>query len=76
MSETALMVPSNLSHNVPALIEAAKASLINLANLYLKTEVAGQSQATLDAKRRDLRRFLAFTTSSAATTGRRNGSSR
>jgi hypothetical protein len=31
-----------------------------LARLYLVTEVAGQSQATLDAKRRDLRRFLAF----------------
>jgi len=60
MPETALMVPSNLSHNVPALIEAAKTSLTDLAKLYLKTEVAGQSQATLEAKRRDLTRFLAF----------------
>jgi hypothetical protein len=59
MSETALMVPSNLSHNVPALIEAAKTSLTGLAKLYLATEVAGQSKATLDAKRRDLHRCLA-----------------
>jgi hypothetical protein len=28
--------------------------------VYLVTEVAGQSQATLDAKRRDLQRFLTF----------------
>ncbi len=42
MPETALMVPSNLSHNVPALIGAAKNRLTDLA--------------TLDAKRRDLNR--------------------
>jgi integrase/recombinase XerD len=60
MAETALMVPSNLSHNVPALLETAKAHLTELATLYLVTEVAGQSHATLDAKRRDLHRFLAF----------------
>jgi hypothetical protein len=51
MAETALVVPSNLSHNVPAAIEAAKTRLAHLATLYLATEVAGQSQATLDAKR-------------------------
>jgi hypothetical protein len=55
MAETALVVQSNLSHNVPAAIEAAKNRLTNLAALYLVTEVAGQSQAILDAKRRDLR---------------------
>jgi integrase/recombinase XerD len=60
MPKTALVVPSNLSHNVPALIEAAKNRLTDLAMLYLATEVAGQSQATLDAKRRDLNCFLAF----------------
>jgi len=48
MPETALMVPSNLSHNVPALIAAVKNRLTDLATLYLATEVAGQSQATLD----------------------------
>jgi hypothetical protein len=55
MAETALVVQSNLSHNVPAAIEAAKNRLTDLASLYLVTEVAGQSQAILDAKRRDLR---------------------
>ena len=60
MPETALMVPSNLFHNVPAAIEAAKNRLTDLATLYLATEVAGQSQAIFDAKRRDLHRFLAF----------------
>jgi integrase/recombinase XerD len=60
MPETALMVPSNLSHNVLAAIEGAKTRLTDLATLYLATEVAGQSQATLDAKRGDLQCFLAF----------------
>jgi len=60
MAETALVVQSNLSHNVPAAIEAAKNRLTDLATLYLTTEVAGQSQATLDAKRRDLTHFLTF----------------
>ena len=58
MSDTALMVPDNLSHNVLVRLEAAKTRLSDLANVYLVTEVAGQSQATLDAKRRDLQRFL------------------
>jgi hypothetical protein len=31
MPETDLMAPFNLSHNVPAIIEAAKTSLIHLA---------------------------------------------
>jgi hypothetical protein len=60
MSDTALIVPDNLSHNVLARLEAAKARLSDLATVYLVTEVAGQSQATLDAKRRDLQRFLFF----------------
>jgi site-specific recombinase XerC len=60
MPETALAVPSNLSHNVPAAIAAAKTSLTGLATLYLVAEVTGQSRATLDAKRRDFHRFLAF----------------
>ncbi len=54
------MMPAILSHNVPALLEAAKTSLADLVMLYLATEVACQSQATLDAKHRDLNRFLAF----------------
>jgi len=76
MPETALAMPSNLSHNVLSLLAAAKTLLTDLATLYLATEVAGQSQATLDAKRRDLDPFPPSTTSSATTTGPRNGSSR
>ena len=60
MPNTALMLPHNLSHNVPAIVEAAKTHLTNLAKLYRVTEVAHQSRATLDAKRRDLQRFIAF----------------
>jgi hypothetical protein len=41
MPETALAVPWNLSHNVPALIKAATTRLTELATLYLVTEVAG-----------------------------------
>jgi hypothetical protein len=60
MPDTALILPDNLSHNVSTHIEQAQNRLSDLATLYLVTEVAGQSQATLDAKRRDLQRFLGF----------------
>ena len=60
MADTALIVANNLSHNVLAHIEAAKNSLSHLATVYLVTEVAGQSAATVDAKHRDLQRFLTF----------------
>jgi integrase/recombinase XerD len=60
MADTALIVANNLSHNVLAHIEAAKNSLSHLATVYLATEVAGQSAATVDAKHRDLQRFLTF----------------
>jgi hypothetical protein len=53
-------VANNLSHNVAVRIEEAKTSLSHLANVYLVTEVAGQSTATVDAKQRDLQRFLTF----------------
>jgi hypothetical protein len=43
-----------------ARLEEAKTGLGNLAHVYLVTDVARQSQATLDAKRRDLQRFLSF----------------
>ena len=48
------------SHNVSGRLEQATQSLAALATLYLMTEAAGRSQATLDAKRRDLQRFLVF----------------
>jgi site-specific recombinase XerD len=60
MADTVLIVANNLSHNVVAHIEAAKNSLSHLATVYLVTEVAGQSAATVDAKHRDLQRFLTF----------------
>jgi len=59
-ADTALIVAKNLSHNVSVRVEEAKISLIRLANVYLDTEVKGQSEATADAKRRDLQRFLTF----------------
>ena len=58
MADTALIVANNLSHNVAMRVEEAKTSLRHLATVYLVTEVAGQSQATVEAKRRDLQRFL------------------
>jgi hypothetical protein len=60
MPEATLIVPSNLSNNVPALLDAAKTRLPNLAKLSLVTEVAGHFQANLVAKRHGLQRFLAF----------------
>ena len=57
---TSLILPSNPAHNVLEHIERAKNSLAKLATVYLVTEAAGHSQATLDAKRRDLQRFLSF----------------
>lgn len=38
MSETALLVANNLSHNVLATVEAAKTRLTDQAQLYLITE--------------------------------------
>src|SRR5437899_10634805 len=55
-----LVLPRNLAHNVIARLEQAKNSLAELATVYLVTEAAGHAQATLDAKRRDLQRFLSF----------------
>jgi integrase/recombinase XerD len=58
--DTSLVLRKNPAHNVSAHIEGAKNSLAELATVYLVTEAAGQSQAPLDAKRRDLQRFLSF----------------
>ena len=59
-TDTAVILRKNPSHNVSAHIAQAKNSLTELATVYLVTEAAGHSQATLDAKRRDLQRFLSF----------------
>ena len=59
-TDTALVLRKNPSHNVSTHIAQAKNSLAELATVYLVTEAAGHSHATLDAKRRDLQRFLSF----------------
>jgi integrase/recombinase XerC len=59
-SETSLVLRKNPSHNISTHLEQAKNSLAELATVYLVTEAAGHSHATLDAKRRDLQRFLSF----------------
>jgi site-specific recombinase XerD len=58
--KTALIPASNLQHNVRARLAEAKRSLAALAELYFRSQVAGQAGATIEAKRRDLGRFLAF----------------
>src|SRR4029434_4993407 len=60
MADTALIVANNLSHNVSVRLQEAKTSLSHLANVYLVTEGAGQAQATVGAKQRDLPRLLTF----------------
>jgi hypothetical protein len=58
--KTALIPARNLQHNVPTTVASARRSLGALADLYFRSQVAGQAAATLDAKRRDLGRFLSF----------------
>ena len=60
MPDCDLISEENLGHKVPALRRAAPRSLVALANLYLRTQVMGQSPHTVDAKRRDLERLLRF----------------
>ena len=59
-AKTALIPANNLQHNVPARLAEARRSLAALAELYFRSQVAGQAGATIDAKRRDLGRFLSF----------------
>ena len=53
-------MPDNFAEKVPLSSASYKTSLSHLATVYLVTEVAGQSTATVEAKRRDLQRFLTF----------------
>ncbi len=62
MGKQALVLRDNLQHDVPAGLKDATGSLRALARVYFVTEVAGQAPGTIDAKRRDLSRFLAFYT--------------
>jgi integrase/recombinase XerD len=60
MDKRALTPANNLEHNVPALLKDAGDSLRALARVYFLTHVAGQAKATIEAKHRDLARFIAF----------------
>ncbi|MGD0950426.1 MAG: tyrosine-type recombinase/integrase [Candidatus Binatia bacterium] len=60
MDKRALVPTNNLEHNVPALLKSSAGSLRALARLYFTTHVAGQAKAKIEAKRRDLARFIAF----------------
>src|SRR5712691_3403760 len=60
MTNRGLVPQNNLQHNVQTLLAQGKTSLRTLACAYFVTEVAGQSPATIDAKRRDLTRFFEF----------------
>jgi hypothetical protein len=60
MTQRGLVPQNNQQHNVQTLLAQGKSSLCALARAYFVTEVAGQSPATIDAKRRDLARFFEF----------------
>src|SRR6266849_700600 len=60
MAKQALVPTNNLKYNIVVLMKRAQQSLTDLARVYFVTEVAGQARATIEAKRRDLGRFLAF----------------
>lgn len=60
MANQGLVPKNNQQHNVPALLDRGRGSLRALAEAYFLIEVAGQSPATIDAKRRDLTRFFQF----------------
>jgi integrase/recombinase XerD len=60
MVKRALVPTNNLKHNVATLRKRATTSLTDLARVYFLTEVAGQARATIEAKRCDLQKFLAF----------------
>src|SRR5690348_2611232 len=60
MDKWALIPGNNPEHNVTALMKAARGSLRGLARVYFVTQVAGQAKSTIEAKQRDLTRFIAF----------------
>ena len=60
MAKGALIARKNSGHNVLALKKQGEKDLVALATLYYATQVAGQADATEEAKRRDIERFLTF----------------
>ncbi len=72
MAKQALVPLNNLKHNVATLMKRAQTSLTDLARVYFLAEVAGQARATIEAKKRDLERFLSIS-SCMGMIGRTNG---
>jgi integrase/recombinase XerD len=60
VAKGALIARNKSGHNVLALKKQALHDLVALATLYYTTQVAGQANATEEAKRRDIERFLTF----------------
>ncbi len=60
MANRGLVPQNNQQPDVQNLLTQGRSSLRALARAYFVTEVAGQSPATIDAKRRDLVRFFTF----------------
>ncbi len=60
MGITALEQQPNLQHKVGVAKKAARRDLVKLAELYFRSQVQGQADATIRAKRRDLEHFLQF----------------
>ena len=46
--------------DVPALLDAGREDLVALANVYFATQVLGQAENTIEAKRRDLEHFFRY----------------
>jgi len=60
MGAGTLIARNKSGHNILALKKQGEKDLVALATLYYATQVAGQSNATEEAKRRDIERFLTF----------------
>lgn len=60
MPNMAVIQPIDLQHKVKSATRAARHDLVKLAELYFTTQVQGQADATIRAKRRDLEHFLQF----------------
>ena len=60
MANQALVLQNNPGHNVLDLIQSQKNDLVALAEIYMISQVAGQAEATIDAKKRDLQIFFDY----------------
>ena len=60
MTDQGLVLQNNPGHNVLELIQSLKNDLVALAQIYMISQVAGQAEATIDAKKRDLQIFFDY----------------